>query len=149
MLLQKILNKVISRKIMDKFNKFLSQHRITNRRISQCIGAPDNAFNKTINEMTIPSIVTIIRYVYATEQILGIDKMDIYSKILIDDEIDRAVGILNQISDSDINDLIYENKDFFKSLDFYFSINQFKKDNPFTVEEINLYRRIKEMFNSD
>ena len=144
-LLQKILSKIISRKVMDNFNRLLSQHRITNREISQYIGAPDNAFNKIINEMSVPAVTTIIRYVHAAEQIIGKDKVSIYRRILVDNEIDKAVSILNQISDADITELINENKEFFKSLDFYFSTTQSKKVDPFTIEERNIYAEIKEM----
>ncbi len=148
-LLQKILSKIISREVMDNFNRLLSQHRITNREISRYIGAPDNAFNKIINEMSVPSVTTIIRYVHAAEQIIGENKISIYSKILIDNEIEKAVSILNQISDADITELINENKEFFKSLDFYFSTSQFKKVDPFTIEERNIYAEIKEMLDRE
>jgi hypothetical protein len=149
-LLQSMISKIISRKAMDNFNKFLHQNKITNQKISQAIGAPDNAFNKIINEMAVPTIPTLARYVHAASQLLEIeDKMQIYSKIFADEEIDKAVGILNQISDSDINDLISENKEFFKGLGFYFSINESKKNNPFTIEERDLYEKIKEMIDNE
>ena len=149
-LLQSMIGKIISRKTMDNFNKFLLQNKIANRKISQAVGAPENSFNKIINEMAVPTIPTLIRYVHAASQLLEIeDKLQIYSKIFVDGEIDKATGILNQISDSDINDLISENKEFFKGLGVYFSINKSKKNNPFTIEERNLYEKIKEMINNE
>lgn len=149
-LLQSMIGKIISKKAMDNFNKFLLQNKIANRRISQAVGASENAFNKIINEMAVPTIPTLIRYVHAASRLLEIeDKMQIYSKILVDQEIDKAVGILNQISDSDINDLINENREFFKGLEVYFSIHKSKKNNPFTSEERNMYEKIKEMIDND
>lgn len=149
-LLQSMIGKIISKKAMDNFNKFLHQNKIANRKISQAVGAPENAFNKIINEVAVPTIPTLARYVHAASQLLEIeDKMQIYSKIFADQEIDKAVGILNQISDSDINDLISENREFFKGLGVYFSIHKLKKNNPFTSEERNLYKKIKEMIDND
>ncbi|MFZ7751958.1 hypothetical protein ACO1DC_06510 [Bacillus velezensis] len=92
-----------------------------------------------LNEMKVPKISTVLRYLDATNELLKENKMN---EITID-ELLEIVRRTNNITDGDFDSYIEHNKDFLKGITFYFEI--MKKKKIMSIEEEKLYMKIKEL----
>ncbi|AKL78399.1 hypothetical protein [Bacillus velezensis] len=137
--LQSFLEKVIAKKILDKLNSIRDNSNIKQTHLSTKAGKSDNAFNKMLNEMKVPKISTVLRYLDATNELLKENKMN---EITID-ELLEIVRRTNNITDGDFDSYIEHNKDFLKGITFYFEI--MKKKKIMSIEEEKLYMKIKEL----
>nr|MDH3091806.1 hypothetical protein [Bacillus velezensis]WGE00306.1 hypothetical protein P5644_20090 [Bacillus velezensis] len=142
--LQSFLEKVIAKKILDKLNSIRDNSNIKQTHLSTKAGKSDNAFNKMLNEMKVPKISTVLRYLDATNESLKENKMnEITIDELLDIEILEIVRRTNNITDGDFDSYIEHNKDFLKGITFYFEI--MKKKKIMSIEEEKLYMKIKEL----
>lgn len=149
--LQKLLEKIIAKKIIDNFNDFLYKKDIKKIELSSKAGKGDNAFSKTLNEMKTPKLTTILRFISALNELL-IEKnfkkeknknylMTVDS--LLDEEIIGMLKITNDIADADMNVFLIEHRTVLKGCVIYLEI--LNKKNNLNCEEEKIYQIIREL----
>ncbi|GED01739.1 hypothetical protein [Bacillus atrophaeus] len=101
--LQKFFEKVIAKKILDNIDSVLLREDIKQTQLSIRTGKSDNAFNKMLNEMKIPKLTTILRYLRSLNEILRErNRKEITLEQFIDDEVLEIIKVTNNIADADI-----------------------------------------------
>ncbi|MEG8303676.1 hypothetical protein U3D89_09210 [Bacillus mojavensis] len=140
--LQKFLEKVAAKKILDNINSVLSREDIKQKQLSIRTGKSDNAFNKMLNEMKIPKLTTILRYLESVNEILRERKSEeITLEQFIDDEALEIIKVTNNIADADLTVFLSDNKSLLKSTIYYFEL--LKKKKKISAEEEKIYIKIK------
>lgn len=126
--LQKFLEKVTAKKILDNINSVLSREDIKQKQLSIRTGKSDNAFNKMLNEMKSPKLTTILRYLESVNEILRERKREeITLDQIIDDEALEIIKVTNNIADADLTVFLSDNKGLLKSTIYYFELLKKKK----------------------
>ncbi|WGD93248.1 hypothetical protein P5629_04755 [Bacillus subtilis] len=126
--LQKFLEKVTAKKILDNINSVLSREDIKQKQLSIRTGKNDNAFNKMLNEMKSPKLTTILRYLESVNEILRERKREeITLEQIIDDEALEIIKVTNNIADADLTVFLSDNKGLLKSTIYYFELLKKKK----------------------
>lgn len=139
--LQKFLEKVTAKKILDNINSVLSREDIKQKQLSIRTGKNDNAFNKMLNEMKSPKLTTILRYLESVNEILRERKREeITLEQIIDDEALEIIKVTNNIADADLTVFLSDNKGLLKSTIYYFELLKKKK---ISAEEEKIYKEIK------
>ncbi|MDM5303836.1 hypothetical protein QUF44_20060 [Bacillus subtilis] len=142
--LQKFLEKVTAKKILDNINSVLSREDIKQKQLSIRTGKSDNAFNKMLNEMKSPKLTTILRYLESVNEILRERKREeITLEQIIDDEALEIIKVTNNIADADLTVFLSDNKGLLKSTIYYFEL--LKKKKKISAEEEKIYKEIKEL----
>ncbi|MBY0184436.1 hypothetical protein [Bacillus subtilis] len=140
--LQKFLEKVTAKKILDNINSVLSREDIKQKQLSIRTGKNDNAFNKMLNEMKSPKLTTILRYLESVNEILRERKREeITLEQIIDDEALEIIKVTNNIADADLTVFLSDNKGLLKSTIYYFEL--LKKKKKISAEEEKIYKEIK------
>ncbi|MGZ9793873.1 hypothetical protein [Bacillus atrophaeus] len=140
--LQKFFEKVIAKKILDNIDSVLLREDIKQTQLSIRTGKSDNAFNKMLNEMKIPKLTTILRYLRSVNEILRErNRKEITLEQFIDDEVLEIIKVTNNIADADITIFFRDNKNLLKSTIYYFEI--LKKKKKISAEEEKIYKEIK------
>ncbi|MEC1539541.1 hypothetical protein [Bacillus subtilis] len=140
--LQKFLEKVTAKKILDNINSVLSREDIKQKQLSIRTGKSDNAFNKMLNEMKSPKLTTILRYLESVNEILRERKREeITLEQIIDDEALEIIKVTNNIADADLTVFLSDNKGLLKSTIYYFEL--LKKKKKISAEEEKIYKEIK------
>ncbi|MGN2618364.1 hypothetical protein [Bacillus inaquosorum] len=140
--LQRFLEKVTAKKILDNINSVLSREDIKQKQLSIRTGKSDNAFNKMLNEMKSPKLTTILRYLESVNEILRERKREeITLEQIIDDEALEIIKVTNNIADADLTVFLSDNKGLLKSTIYYFEL--LKKKKKISAEEEKIYKEIK------
>lgn len=144
--LQKLLETIIAKKFMDNFNSALLSYKISNKSVSEHAGRAHNAFNKLVNQYENPQISTVLRFLHVANEMIKKETRNENKRItleeLIDEELRLTINIAIQVPQAEIKQLVIDNKDFFRSLNVYFS-NESRRNVAFTKVERDVFESIQ------
>ena len=140
--LQKLLCKILTKSIIDKFHNVLQKNNISHNKLSTESGKVSSAFNKTFNNAEQLTLSSFLRYWYAA---LSITNSDINTgpftlEEFIKDEELRLLKLICSLKDYSFDEIESNDIQFLKHLKYHFDLLQ--KNNRLTTDEITVYNKL-------
>ena len=142
--LQKILQKITTYKMMDNLDKQLKEHKLPRSKVAQEAGRSVNALNKIFAEAEDLRMSTFLRYWLTINEILLQEKQPpLAFESLIDAEMKDIIRVAAYVADEGVDYTVKEDRSLFSSMKVHFL--QLEKSNALSDIEIQLINRINKL----
>lgn len=140
--LQKLLSKILNKKIVDKFHNKLKENNINHTELSIKSGKNPTAFNKTFNNGEQLTLISFLRYWYSASSLKNVSFNTASFSIeeFIQPEELELLRMICLVKDYNLDSLEYNDIKFLKHLKYYYDL--LKANKKLSAQEIQIYEKI-------
>jgi len=141
--LQKLLNKIAVKMLMDNFSRKIYESKITHLELSRKAGKHEGAFNKTMNQMEDPNLSSFLRYWFSARSILkqrNEDSSQFSLDMLVDEKIEKILTAAADLAESDLEKFCDANHEFLIGLKVH--VDLLNSKGRLRPEELGAYTEI-------